>query len=121
MEDGSVKVLIIGGDRHGEWVDGLPDGVQVWVDIRNAANHRIRKITQGVTNRDTGEVLESYVTYLAVHEALIGPDEPMHVQTTLVDLAMNEFARAHGKRQEIPKELHKSQLSIPDQRSDHRS
>lgn len=110
-----MNALIIGGDRHGEFVDVL-DGAQVWVDIRNAAHHRIRSITNTVTVEmpdGTVKVTEAHTLYLAVHERLLGPDEPNTVQGLLTRMAMNAFTREHGVHQEIPQEPAGSDLIIP--------
>jgi hypothetical protein len=97
-----MRALIIGGARHGEWVHTL-DGVRMWVDIANAARHVIRKLTWGITDQE-GNPIEVYVIHVAVHEQLQGPNEPNTVQQLLTMLTMNEFARAHGDKQEIPQE-----------------
>lgn len=98
-----MKILIIGGPRHGEWLDTL-DGVRMWVDLRNAASHVIRKVTSNITDVKTGEVLEAYVLNLAVHPDLTGPYEVQQAGAALQILAVNEFSRTHGERQEIPVE-----------------
>lgn len=101
-----MKALIIGGDRSGEFVDVL-DGAQVWVDIRSASHHRIRSFTNMVTvpqSDGTQRVTEAYVLHLAVHEALLGPDEYVMVREIVTALAMNAFTREHGVAQEIPQE-----------------
>lgn len=108
-----MRALVVGGDRHGEWVDGLPDGIHVWVDIRNALNFRIRSITNHITDRPGGRVIEAYRINLAVHPDLLGPQEPQVVSALLGNLAMNEFCRAHGEAQEIPKEPAGSDLVVP--------
>jgi hypothetical protein len=108
-----MNALILGGDRHGEWVDVL-DGAQVWVDIRNATNHRIRKLTWMITD-PKGEVAESYELFCAVHEGLLGPNEPQIAAELLRMLTMNEFVRAHGAKQEIPKEPAGASLVVPGQ------
>jgi hypothetical protein len=94
-----VKALIIGGARHGEWQDVL-DGVQAWVNLRDASTYRIRRANSAITDAATGEVKEVYVIPLAVHPDLLGPREPEYVGQLLNALAMNEFARAHGERLE---------------------
>jgi hypothetical protein len=98
-----MKALIIGGDRHGDWVDVL-DGAQAWVDIRTAVTHRIRKLTWNVQDIRSGAVTEAYVLHAAVHEELVGPSEPQVVGELLRMLTMNEFARTHGEKQELPHE-----------------
>lgn len=108
-----MKALIIGGPRHGEWLDGLFDGTRIWVDIEHATKHVIRKITWNVQNITDGSVLEAYTMYVAVHEAMQGPNEP-NVASQLIQLiAMNDYARAHGDRQEIPIEPAGSSLIVP--------
>lgn len=106
-----MKVLIIGGARHGEWVEGLPDGIRMWVDIANASRHVIRKAHSNITDLESGKVKEAYVLHLAVHPDLTGPQEPALVGKLLNDLTMNAFARAHGEPQEISKE---SEIHVPD-------
>lgn len=100
-----MKALIIGGDRNGEWIDAL-DGSQGWVDIRTASTHRIRKLTWNIQNMATGEVIEAYTLYAAVHPAIVdlGQGEPAVAGPMMQSIAMNEFARAHGEKQEIPEE-----------------
>ena len=98
-----MKALIIGGDRHGEWVDVL-DGAQAWVDIRTATAHRIRRMTWNVQDVRSGAVTEAYLLYAAVHEDLLGLAEPQVVGELLRMLTMNEFARTHGEKQELPHE-----------------
>jgi hypothetical protein len=98
-----VKILIIGGPRNGEWVDELPDGVRGWVDIRSADTHVVRRITWTITDMD-GKVIDAYVLHLAVHPLMTGPNEQTVAGQMLNMLAMAEFARAHGDRQEIPEE-----------------
>ena len=109
-----MKALIIGGERHGEWVDGLFDGTRIWVDIAHAARHVIRKLTWMVTNPADGTITESYVIYVAVHEQLQGPKEPEVVQELLQSLLMNDFARAHGEKQDVPHEPAGSELVVPE-------
>lgn len=107
-----MKALIIYGMRHGEWVDVL-DGSTAWVDIRTATTHTIRKITWQVTNVVTSEVSEAYTMLVAVHPDLVGQNEFAVAGQFLQMLAMNEFARAHGDAQEIPKEPAGSSLIVP--------
>lgn len=109
-----MNALILGGDRHGEWVDVL-DGAGVWVDIRNAVNHRIRKMTWMINDIRNGAVTESYELFCAVHEGLLGPNEPQVAAELLRLLSMNEFVRAHGTKQEIPKEPAGASLVVPGQ------
>lgn len=109
-----MKALIIGGERHGEFVDVL-DGAQAWVDIRSATTHRIRVTTWNILDPRTNAVTEAYSLPLAVHEELLGPSEPMIVPQLLQLLAMNEFARSHGVAQDIPKEPAASDLIVPGQ------
>jgi hypothetical protein len=106
-----VKVLVIGGERHGEWIEVF-DGTRIWCDLARAVNHVIRKLTWNVQSLK-GEVTEAYVIYVAVHEQLQGPDEPAVVGELLRALTMNEFARAHGEAQEIPKEPAGASLTLP--------
>lgn len=107
-----MKALIIYGLRHGEWVDVL-DGSNAWVDIRTATTHRIRKVTWNVTTVTTSEVKEAYTLRVAVHPDLVGPNEVETAGQLLQMLAMNEFVRAHGEAQEIPKEPAGSSLIVP--------
>lgn len=107
-----MKALIIGGERHGEFIDIL-DGAQVWVDIEHAVTHRMRRITNTITVGD--KVTEVYTLDLAVHEAAIGPDELNITMASLNTLAMNEFTRTHGTAQEIPQEPAGSSLILPGQ------
>lgn len=108
-----MNALIIGGDRHGEFVDVL-DGAQTWVDIRSASTHRLRQITNVITDAD-GKVIEVWKLDLAVHQDALGPQEPGIVQNALVTLAMNAFTRAHGVQQEVPKEPAGADLIVPGQ------
>jgi hypothetical protein len=98
-----VKILIIGGQRNGEWVDGLPDGIRGWVDIRSADTHIVRRITWTITDMEN-KVVDAYVLHLAVHPLMTGPEEQAMAGQMLNMLAMTEFARAHGDKQEIPEE-----------------
>lgn len=99
-----MKALIIGGERHGEWVDDLFDGTRIWVDIEHAVRHVLRKLTWSIADIRTSAVTEAYVIYVAVHEQLQGPNEQEMVHQLLQALTMNEFARAHGEPQEIAHE-----------------
>lgn len=110
-----MKALIIGGERHGEWVEDLFDGSRMWIDMARATRHVIRKITWNVQNLGTGEVTEAYTMYVAVHEQMQSPQEPQVVSQLLNLLAMNAFAREHGDRQEIPVEPAGSSLVVPGQ------
>lgn len=108
-----MKALIIGGARHGEWIETL-DGAKVWLDIRNAAQHRIRTIHSNITDLNAGgAVIEAYVIHLAVHADLLGPYEVQQVGAALNSIAMNEFARKYGEPQEIPKEPAGADLVVP--------
>lgn len=98
-----MKALIIGGERHGEWRDGLPDGIRMWVDIEHACRHVVRKLTWTITS-PAGQVLEAYVIYVAVHEQIQGPEEQAVVHQLLQILTFNAFAREHGEAQEIKHE-----------------
>lgn len=112
-----MKALIIGGDRHGEFIDVL-DGVQAWVDIRNATTHRLRRITNTVTTMQADgkeKVTEAHVLTLAVHEGMIGPHEMALTMQSLQTLALNAFTREHGEHQEIPEEPAGSDLIVPGQ------
>lgn len=103
-----MMILVIGGEKHGKWVETL-DGVQAWVDIVSATTYRIRKLTWGITAMDPAtfemRVTDSFVLRLAIHPAIAGrPDEPGIVQEMVRMIAMNEFIRAHGEKQEVKKE-----------------
>lgn len=106
-----MRALILGGERHGEWIDTL-DGSRMWVDIHHAARHVLRKLTWNITDAK-GIVIEAYEMHVAVHEQLMGPDEPMVAQQLLQTIVMNEYARKHGERQEIPHEPAGSSLVVP--------
>ena len=108
-----MKVLIIGGQRHGEFVDDLPDGIRGWVDIRTATTHVVRRITWAIPDQQTKLIAEAYVLHAAVHPDYQGPDEPAVAGELLRQLAMNDFMRAHGEAQEIPKEPAGSSLIVP--------
>lgn len=107
-----MKALIIGGERHGEWVDGLFEGSRMWVDIAHACRHVIRKLTWSVTDLN-GNITEAYTFHVAVHEQLQGPDEPNVVNQLLTMVTMNDYIRRHGDAQEIPKEPAGSELVVP--------
>lgn len=108
-----MKALIIGGERHGEWVDGLFDGTRIWVDIEHACRHVIRQIIITPQDLATGQISEAYEISLAVHEGMQGPNESAVVPQLFQMLAMNEFARTHGVAQEVPKEPAGSELTVP--------
>lgn len=108
-----MKALVIGGERHGEFVDVL-DGAQVWVDIEHAVTHRMRRVTNTITDAQ-GHVKEVYTLDLAVHEGMLGPQELNYTMASLSTLAMNAFTREHGTAQEIPKEPAGSSLIVPGQ------
>jgi hypothetical protein len=110
-----VKILIIGGSRHGEWVETL-DGTKVWLDITNATQHRIRAVTNNITDVATGKVTEAYTIQVAVHADLLGPYEAQQVSAALNTIAMNAFYRAHGDAQEIPQEPAGADLIVPEGR-----
>lgn len=110
-----MNALIIGGHRHGEFVDVL-DGAQAWVDIRTGTTHRIRPVTNTITN-EAGKVIGVYLMHLAVHQDALGPEEAQIVTVALGTLAMNAFYREHGEELEIPKEPAASSLIIPGQPS----
>lgn len=111
-----MRALIIGGDRHGEFVETL-DGVQAWVDIRSATTHRLRQITNMISVvQPDGKyrVTEAHALNVAVHEQLVGrPDEMQIVQAALQIIAWNAFTREHGTHQEIPREPAGSDLIVP--------
>lgn len=107
-----MNVLVIGGPKHGEWIEVF-DGTRVWIDIANAAQHVVRTVTSNVQDIQTGAVLEAYTLHVAVHEQLQGPTEPAVVSQLISLLAMNEYSRAHGEAQEIPKEPAGSSLTVP--------
>lgn len=97
-----MNALIIGGARHGEWIDVL-DGSTAWVDIRTADTYRVRKLGWGITQlNEQGQMLltgESYRLVLLVHPDLTitGPQAEQQIVTQLMQmLAMNDFIRAHG-------------------------
>lgn len=99
-----MKALVIGGERHGEFVDVL-NGVQAWVDIRSASTYRVRKLGVAVMRpADQGmePTGEAYQLILAVHPDLTGPNEPVMVQQILQAFVMNDFARRHGEPLNIP-------------------
>jgi hypothetical protein len=96
----AVKTLIIGGPRHGEWIDVMA-GVRGWVDIRTATTHIVRGIKWAINDLNTGEVTEVYDLRLAVHPDLVGPTEPQTVPQLLSMLAMSAFAREHGEPVEL--------------------
>lgn len=98
-----MKALVIGGEQNGTWIDVL-EGASVWVDIRTASTHRMRRFTWSVTLAATGEVIEAYVMHLAVHQDFLGPQEMAMVSQIFNSIAMNEYARTHGEKQEIVKE-----------------
>jgi hypothetical protein len=108
-----VKALVIGGPRHGEWIEGLPDGIRMWIDVEHAARHVIRKLTQTINEIGTGEITGAFEFYVAVHEQLQSPGEPQVVSQLLNMLAMAEFAKTHGTPLEIPKEPAGSSLIVP--------
>lgn len=97
-----MNALIIGGNRHGEWVDVL-DGVAGWVDLATATTFRVRKITWAITRIGEGGAEltgESYHLRLLVHPDLadLGPQQEQQVVTELLRMqAMNLFVRTHGE------------------------
>jgi hypothetical protein len=97
-----MKALIIGGDRHGEWIDVL-DGSCAWVDIRTADTFRIRKLGWEVTRLgEQGMELtgEKYKVVLAVHPLIASGDAMLEQQvvTQMIQMmAMNLFIRTHGE------------------------
>jgi hypothetical protein len=108
-----VKALVIGGEKHGEFIDVL-DGAQVWVDLEHAVTHRLRRITNTITDMQ-GHVKEVYTMDLAVHQAALGPQELDITMAALSTLAMNEFTRAHGTKVDVPEEPAGSSLIMPGQ------
>lgn len=108
-----MKALIIGGDRHGEWIDGLFDGTRIWVDLEHACRHVIRQLTVTPADLNTGKVTEAWVLNLAVHESMQGPAEPGIVSQLFQMLAMNAYARTYGEPQEVPQEPAGSSLVVP--------
>jgi len=96
-----MKALIIGGERHGEWVDVL-DGAGAWVDIRTADTFRIRKLGWEVTRIGQGgpELTgEKYKVVLAIHPLVATGDalEQQIVTQMIQMMAMNLFIRTHGE------------------------
>jgi hypothetical protein len=96
-----MKALIIGGDRHGEWVDVL-DGAGAWVEIRTADTFRIRKLGWEVTRIGQGgpELTgEKYKVVLAIHPMIATGDlaEQQIVTQMIQMMAMNLFIRTHGE------------------------
>lgn len=107
-----MRALIIGGERHGEMVE-LPDGSKFWLDIARATQHRIRTVTNHITEAATGKVIQSLTLNVAVHQDLLGPYEMQQVQVALGVLSMNAFFREHGDEQTIPEEPAGSSLIAP--------
>ncbi len=103
MEGRAVKVMVIGGSKHGEWIE-IFDGSRVWINLLDASSHVIRTLHSSITDVSTGAVVEAYTLRVAVHPDMVGPNEPVIVQQVLTAMAMNAFAREHGEREEIPKE-----------------
>ena len=95
--------MVIGGDRHGEMIETL-DGTKVWLDIANATQHRIRKLTNSAIDMSTSEIIDVHVLYVAVHADLLGPQEMQQVQAALTTMAMNAFFREYGEKQDVPGE-----------------
>lgn len=95
-----MKALIIGGRRHGEWVD-LLDGAQAWVDIRSATTHRARKISWWVTD-ENNRPTDCYKITILVHPEGVGPNEADIVGEIIRIMAMTEFFRTNGHREDVP-------------------
>jgi hypothetical protein len=107
-----VKALIIGGQRHGEWIDTL-DGTNAWVDIRTATTHRIRKLNWAPADPITNQPSAVYVIALAVHPDLtIGGEQQEQIVVTEVvkAYAFDYFFRAEGEKQDLPEQ----KIEVPD-------
>lgn len=97
-----MNALIIGGNRHGEWVDVL-DGVAGWVDLATATTFRVRKLSWGITRIGAGGAEltgENYTLRLLVHPDLanLGAAEEQMIVTQMLQMqAMNLFVRTHGE------------------------
>lgn len=95
-----MKVLIIGGDRHGEFVE-LPDGAQSWVDLAHGDTYRIAGMRWGVTDPGpdgTPVVTERYKLRLAIHPRIQADPAAMAIADEGVKiLAVTEFMRAHAE------------------------
>jgi hypothetical protein len=104
-------VLILGGERTGEFVDVL-DGAQTWVDIRTGDRHRIAKLDWSVqaTQLDgTLTVTERWRLRIGVHEAIAAdPASGGIVQQAISNLAMTHLMRA--KAESLPLE----DATVPD-------
>jgi hypothetical protein len=95
------KVLIMGGERTGEWVQVLA-GATGWVDIRTGTTHRIASLRWAVTDPGLDGmpvVTERYVLRMAVHPQIAAdPASGAIVQQALNNLAVTELMRAHAER-----------------------
>jgi len=99
-----MKVLVIGGERSGEWVDVL-DGAQAWVDIRTGDTFRIAHIDWAVQKPGEDgliEVVERYRIRLAIHPEIAAvPGSGQIINQAVSNLAMTHFARAEGEPLEL--------------------
>lgn len=98
-----MKVLIIGGDRHGEFIT-LPDGAQSWVDLAHGDTYRIAGMRWGVTDPGpdgTPVVTERYKLLLAIHPQIQTHPAAMAVADEAVkQLAVTAFMREHAQQLE---------------------
>jgi hypothetical protein len=93
------KVLILGGDRHGEWVDVFA-GSSGWVNIRTGDTHRIASMKWAVTDPGpdgTPVVVERYDLKMAIHPRVAADQQSLAIaQAAVQQLAMTEFMRQHA-------------------------
>ena len=91
-----MKALIVGGPAANEWAE-IPDGAQVWIDLRHAVTMTVHHVTWTVTGTDGVQV--AYRLPLAVHPEFVqatAQQGPRAAQDAVISRAMTEFMATHG-------------------------
>lgn len=97
-----MKVLIMGGERHGEWLE-LLDGQPSFVDLRTADTYPIRAINWATANPD-GTPAGFWRVMIAVHPSLTrlpAPVEQEQVQSALIRMTMTYWMQTFGTEQPL--------------------
>jgi hypothetical protein len=105
-----MKALIMGGDRHGEWVE-LDEGSAAFFDLRHAATYPIRAIWWTMPGAE-GEPARLWKVYIAVHPDLTVRGrrfEQDQTQGALFRMTMTFWMEEYGELQPVDE----SQL-VPD-------
>jgi hypothetical protein len=110
-----MRTLIMGGPRHGEWVETI-EGVRTWLDIVRAETYVIRAITWVAAPSDGGDG-SSWRVSIAVHPSLTGLPtgvEQEQVQAALFRMTMTHWMAEFGTPTDIEPPASPAALFAPD-------